>query len=232
MLKYKVTRKIICDKEDIDIDKYYRGHSRIVLRDLVEKQGFLGYKIIAGLYIFYISEEVYHKGVEEDIIEPIDENVKEFSLNDMLCSRGQTVYHRMGYALEHSTIDYLKSELERIENEPDELTLKIYRTKWWSDDKEMLDEPILNYLHEIKVDIKEQKIISNSAFGDNDIIDGTLFSRVDTYEKFLSTLAHYLDREYMNTRHIIDKFSETGFYDVDYWMQRLYYFEFSFNNEK
>ena len=232
MLKYKVIRKIVCDKEDLIIDSDYRGNSRYYLKELYDKQGFLGYKIIAGLYIFYITEEVYNQGVVNGIIEPISENIKEYPFNVMLCGRGQTVYHRMGYALEHSTIDYLKSELVRIEREPSELTLKIYKNQWWSEEKDMLDEPIKKFLHEIIVDVKEQKIISNTAFGVKDIIDGTLFSNVDTYERYLNALAHYLDREYMNTRHIIDKFEDVGFYDVDYWMQRLYYFEFSFKDEK
>ena len=65
MLKYKVIRKIVCDKEDLIIDSDYRGNSRYYLKELYDKQGFLGYKIIAGLYIFYITEEVYNEGIRE-----------------------------------------------------------------------------------------------------------------------------------------------------------------------
>ena len=48
----------------------------------------------------------------------------------------------------------------------------------------------------------------------------------------LDTLVDYQDREFMNSRHIIDKFKDSDFYDVDNWLQKLNKFEFIFEDEK
>ncbi len=228
VMRYKVVKKIICD-EDCFITREDSFHKDKFdyLSGVYEKYGFIGYKIIAGLYIFYITPEIYEKALELDLIDEIDDSVENLNFEMMLMSRGSTVYHRMGYALQHSTIEYLTTELERINNELKVVNLKIYRAKWYKDE-ELLNIPNLQFLHEIRIDLAKMEVLKNTALrSKGDIISATLFKNMHTYEDFLDILVHYQDREFMNSRHIMDKFVDSEFYDVDYWMQRLYKFEIS-----
>lgn len=232
MVKYKVVSRIVSDDDCFEIREcsYYKEHQEY-FKSLRDKYGFICYKIIAGLYIFYITPEVYEQGVKAGLIEKVSNDIKDFRIENFFLARGQVVNHRMWYALEHSDADYLKSELYRINQELNILNIKIYRTSWYDFEKEVYREkPLLNLVREIKLDLENMQVISNEKVGgdDEDILDLTLFRWSETYENVLDTLVSYLDREAMNSRHIIDKFKDTDFYDVDYWMQRLYKFEFVF----
>ena len=162
---------------------------------------------------------------EEEIIE--EPEVLNFDI--MLCTRGMTVFHRMWYALEHSTIEYLRTELERVNKELGLLNVKIYSTSWYDKENEIRrEEPELEFLDEVIVDLKNMVILKNTAREKKitNIFKSTYFKHVSSYEGFLDALVMYQDRAFMNSRHIIDKFKDSDFYDVDYWMQRLNKFEF------
>ena len=116
MIKYKVSA-IVRAEEDYRDDELWKRFGYKQKKPYISDDGILAYKITAGLYIFYISHIVYDQGVSLGIIEPVDSNVTFIDFSDMLCSRGLVCYHRIGYALEHSTLDYLKSELERVNSE-------------------------------------------------------------------------------------------------------------------
>ena len=114
------------------------------------------------------------------------------------------------------------------------LRVKIYRTNWTK--KKEKEEPDLYFLDEVTVDLEKMCVISNTArdkgLKNTNILNSSAFRWVETYEEFLDALVEYQDREYMNSRHIVDKFKETGFYDFDYWMQKLNKIEFSYEYRK
>lgn len=231
MVKYKVVSRIVAEDDCFEKkSEYYEEHQNY-FQSLIDKHGFICYKIIAGFYIFYITPEVYEQGVKEGLIEEINGYVNKFYIDDMFVSRGQVVNHRMKYALEHSDIEYLRSELERVNKELGIWRINIYSASWYDSEKEKRrEEPILNLVRKIIIDTENMTVIRNEniAEDEKDVFKSTMFTRCRDYEDILSTLVDYQDREYMNSRHIIDKFKDSDFYDVDTWMQRLYKFEFTF----
>ena len=236
MVKYKVVSRIVAD-EDCFIkrkDTYYKEHQSY-FQSLIDKYGFICYKIIAGLYIFYITPEVYEQGVKVGLIEEIKGIVKDYPIENMFLGRGQVVNHRMKYALEHSDIDYLEHELNRVNDELGVWSINVYSAAWYDYEKDIRrEEPILSLAREIEINTETMTIVKNENMGEEekDVFGFTMFSRVTDYEGVLDTLVDYLDREYMNSRHIVDKFKDSDFYDVDNWMQRLHKFEFKFGKNK
>ena len=235
MIKYKVVSRIVADKDcferrrDGDFDE-----KQSYLQGLIDKYGFICYKIIAGMYIFYITPDIYLQGVKANLIEEISGKIKDYSIETMFLTRGQVVNHRMWYALNHSTIDYLKDELERVNKEQGILTINVYAAHWYDFEKEEYrKEPLLELVRRVKVDLGNMTLIENEKITNSgDIIAVTRFHSVKTFEDVLDTLVDYQDREFMNSRHIIDKFKDSDFYDVDNWLQRLNKFEFIFEDEK
>ena len=217
MIKYMVTQKV--EAEDEVIEKY--GLDRFF--DF-EKPNFIAYKITAGLYIFYITHATYEQGVKEGIIIPISSELPILTYSTMRLMRGLVVNHRMPLALKLSTIDYLKSELLRVNEDPKIVSVKTYAVQWW-DEGVLLKEPILTYCEEIKVNLEDKQILKYTR---SSLILDSIFHNVKTYENFLDTLANELDREYMNSRNLFDKFKEFDFYEQDYWLQKLRKFVFSF----
>lgn len=216
MLKYKATQKVIATNEEIE---KYNLHSVFTF----EKPNLIAYKIIAGLYIFYISHSTYEQGVKENIIDPVS-NLPTLTYSTMRLVRGVVINHRMTYALKSSTLLYLKSELKRVNTDPKIINLKVYDTQWWVDGV-LSKEPILTYLESIKVNLETGSILSYIKSPNN---IRAIFREVKTHENFLDVLADALDREFMNTRNIFDKFQEVDFYEQDYWLQRGKEFEFTF----
>lgn len=216
MLKYKATQKVIATNEEIE---KYNLHSVFTF----EKPNLIAYKIIAGLYIFYISHSTYEQGVKENIIDPVS-NLPTLTYSTMRLVRGMVINHRMTYALKSSTLLYLKSELKRVNTDPKIINLKVYDTQWWVDGV-LSKEPILTYLESIKVNLETGSILSYIKSPNN---IRAIFREVKTHENFLDVLADALDREFMNTRNIFDKFQEVDFYEQDYWLQRGKEFEFTF----
>ena len=152
----------------------------------------------------------------------------------MLCSRGLVCYHRIGYALEHSTLDYLKSELERVNNEGKLLQVVQHHCHWWKNEKR-LEYPLLTYVGEVVVDLENRKILKNT-------VDKALpfkewqfmspFYQVTTYEELLDTLVSEQDRSFCNSRHIIDKFADANFYSTDHFLTLQDKYEFTYLNEE
>lgn len=216
MLKYKATQKVIATNEEIE---KYNLHSVFTF----EKPNLIAYKMIAGFYIFYISPSTYEQGVKESIIEPVLD-LPTLTYSTLRLVRGIVVNHRMTYALKSSTLTYLKSELKRVNTDPKIINLKVYDAQWWVGGV-LLEEPILTYLESIKVNLETGSILSYVKPQTN---MRAVFQEVKTHEDLLDVLADALDREFMNTRNIFDKFQEVDFYEQDYWLQRGKKFEFTF----
>lgn len=223
-MKYQVVSRVTAPDEAIkqrELHKYFA----------FEEPNLIAYKIIAGLYIFYISKETYIKGVEQGVVEPITSEISNYPYEQMLMCRGDIVNHRMPYALKHSTVEYLTECLEKVKANPKILTVKVYKAQW-EDYKQQFEEgynPTLNYLEEVKVDMEKQTIFCinlNHESSKYRIV--SVFKGVKTYADVLDRLVLFLDREYMNSRNIYDKYKENDFYDVDWHMQKRFKFKFIF----
>lgn len=229
MIKYRVSAVVRAGDEYRD-DELWKRFGYKQKKPYISDDGIIAYKITAGLYIFYISHIVYDQGVSLGIIEPIDNNVKNIEFKDMLGSRGLVCYHRIGYALEHSNLDYLKSELERVNNEGKLLQVVQHHCHWWKNEKR-LEYPLLTYVGEVVVDLENRKILKNT-------VDKALpfkewqfmspFYQVTTYEELLDTLVSEQDRSFCNSRHIIDKFADANFYSTDHFLTLQDKYEFTY----
>ena len=232
MIKYRVSA-IIRAEEDYRDEELWKRFGYKQKKPYISPNGILAYKITAGLYIFYISHIVYDQGVSLGIIEPIDNDVKSIEFRDMLGSRGLVCYHRIGYALEHSTPGYLKSEFERVNSEGKILQVVQYHCHWWKNEKR-LEHPLLTYVGEVLVDLENRKILKNTvdktlSFKERQFI--STFYRIDTYEDLLDSLVSEQDRSFCNSRHIIDKFADADFYSTDHFLTRQDKYEFTYLRE-
>lgn len=231
-VKYKVVGKIIVDDDDKNSD-YWEW-----FKHNLKKPKFYGntlaYKIIAGLYIFYISEELLNEGVRQGIIEAPGKDVKEILFYKARIGVGIDGFYRIMYALCHSDIDYLIRELERVNNDPKIITVTNYDAKW-QDKDEKPDEPILKYKARITADAENMTIIENTARGKDfceQIPCDSLFQTVNDYESFLDVLAMEADRTLCNSRNLYDCYEGNGFFSQDKWFSQLdkYVFEFKDNH--
>lgn len=219
-LKYKVSGKVVVS--DDNIKKY---HFDEVFS--FTTPNLIGYKITAGLYIFYITEQIYEEGVAKGIIEPMKEDVPDLDYRDFTFARGRVVDYRMKKALELSTIPYLTQELYKFNEGSKLLKINVYKASNWWVNGGLQDEPDLEYFHHIVVDLEKREVIENTA-KDDDPIYCLGFKHIKTYDAFLDRLAFHLDREYMNSRNLFEKFRQVEFYCVDEFMQRHEKFEFIF----
>ena len=232
MIKYRVSA-IVRAEEDYRDEELWKRFGYKQKRPYISPDGILAYKITAGLYIFYISHIVYDQGVSLGIIEPIDNTVKSIEFRDMLGSRGLVCYHRIGYALEHSAPGYLKSELDRVYSEGKVLQVVQYHCHWWKNEKR-LEHPLLTYVGEVVVDLENRKILKNTVdktlpFKERQFI--STFCRVESYEDLLDALVSEQDRSFCNSRHIIDKFADAGFYSTDHFLTQQDKYEFTYLKE-
>ena len=224
-IKYKVVSRIIVDDDDKNSDYWeWFGHN-------VQKPKFYGdtlaYKIIAGLYIFYISEDLLNEGIRQGIIEP--------PAADLRLGVGVDGFYRIMYALSHSDIDYLTRELDRVNTDPKIITVTNYEAIWWDSELEQnLDEPVLKFKAKITVDASSMEIIENTAAipgADNELPKGSLFRSVKDYEGFVDVLAMEADRTLCNSRNLYDRYEGNGFFSQDRWFQQLDKYVFEFEDE-
>ena len=208
MVKYKVVCKIEVRGEDAAD----REH---MCRRLGTEKEFVAYKIIAGLYVFYVTQEIYEQGVRAGWIQPMVEEVPVFFFDTMLRIRGKVCYHRMKTALKLSTPEYLRECLERIERSPKNVRIRIHRVQWHG------EEAVLTPLSEICLNMAACNVFGKQRFYENAGFD-PLF-HVESYEGLLDVLADLSDREYMNSRDLYEQFAGNDFYDIDkVWCERRY----------
>lgn len=219
-MKYRVEERIVaCDEtiEDNDLLNIFTFTT----------PNLIGYKITAGLSIFYITADVYKQGIDEGIIEPITSDITECDYSWFLTERGYTVNKRMKWSLMKSTLPYLKKELERINGEAQTVEIKVYKTSGWWKDGKLQEVPVLSYNHVIIVDLKNRKIVLNTATAQSFKFDNGFYG-VDTYSDFLECFAKFLDCKYQNVPSFYKQCEKSKFYSVDNWNQKIFKFEFCF----
>jgi hypothetical protein len=165
-----------------------------VVYKLIKDNNVVAYKIFTGVFIFFVSAEVLHKGMEQGLIEICDlRNIEEYSWWSMECNRGKVTNYRIQYAIEHSTLDYLRSSLEILNNMP-----KVIKFDYLFMD---------TVLFTIAININNDRIIDY-----HEIVDSKgcywSFKNSKTSLDVLDFLCDHLDRSYMNSRNLVDKIKE------------------------
>ena len=218
MAKYKVVCKIEVRGEDA-------ADRENMCRQLGTETEFVAYKIIAGFYIFYITQEVYEQGIQAGWIQPMVEEMPVFFFDTLLRIRGKVCYHRMKTALKLSTPEYLRECLERIGRSPEKVRIRIHRVQWHG------EKPVLTPLSEVFLNMAAGIVLEKQSFHKNAAFD-PLF-HVESYEGLLDVLADLSDREYMNSRDLYEQFAGNDFYDADkVWCERRYKLDFEWIEEE
>lgn len=188
----------------------------------------LGYKIMAGLSIFYITPPVYEAGVAEGVIEPVrrepDPNepdagpfgfCEEEPYDGMLQHRSHVlVNRRMHDALAGATVPFLKKELERINAGPKRISIKVYKAyKWWKNGQRV-KEPELEYIRTVEADLEtgEVGVSENKNTWEN---YETGFFLTNSYTGLLNEMAKLTDQEYKNCRDFYEVLKDHDFYRMD-----------------
>lgn len=220
MLKFKIEERIVaCERaiEDYELLNIFTFTTPNII----------GYKITAGLSIFYITADVCKQGIDEGIIDPITDDIREVDYIWFLTERGYTVNKRMKWSLLKSTLPYLKKALNKINHDPLTVKINVYRTSGWWKDGKLQETPVLTYNHVIIVDLKDRKIIKNTATAQSFKFDNGFYG-VDTYIDFLECFAKFLDCQYQNVPSFYKQCQKSHFYSVDNWNQKIFKFEFCF----
>ena len=180
-------------------------------RPEITEDNTIAYKLIAGLYISYVSPELYKKCIEEGIVDVPTGEIPTYSFENMKLCVGLNAFHRITFALYHSNIDTLKEYLERVNKEPKIVVIQRNQCHWYECEKK-LDNPILIPKETIVLDIENKKIISNNT-DKNDY--SSPFMWVEDYADVLDALASELNRDYCNTRHLRDRFARQDFFNIN-----------------
>ncbi len=207
MIKYAVAKRITISEENKENSLWVKfGYKQ--KRPTIREDSTIAYKLIAGLYIAYVSPELYEKCVEEGIVDVPTGEVPTYSFETMKLCVGYNAFHRITFALYHSNIDALKEYLERVNREPKTIIIQRRHCHWY-ECEERLDNPLLIPKETIVLDVENREIISNST-DKSDVFSP--FKFVDDYEGVLDALASELNRDFCNTRHIRDRFARQDFF--------------------
>lgn len=207
MIKFTVAKRIIVGEENKDNALWVKfGYKQ--KRPTITEDGTMAYKLIAGLYISYVSPELYEKCIEEGIVEVPAGDIPTYPFEAMKLCVGYNAFHRITFALYHSNIDTLKEYLERVNKEPKTVVIQRNHCHWY-EFEERLDNPLLIPKEIIVLDIVNKEIISNST-DRSDVFSPFKFA--NTYEEILDALASELNRDFCNTRHIRDRYERQDFF--------------------
>lgn len=239
MIKFKVVEEIVVNRQTIkeyELKKIFdtKTFKPKQMPDIYKHEYpgpwyVLGYRIMAGLSIFYITPPVYEAGVSEGIIEPIRwkpdgvETVvgpycfcEEELYGRMLQNRSHVIVNsRIHDALKKTTIPFLKSELEKVNKSPKTITVKVYTTyNWWERGKKV-ENPSLKYSHKVVVDLEHRKLLENTV-GDKRNNWDIGFFLTCTYGEFIAELAKLIDCEFMNCENLYEEYKKYNFFRKDY----------------
>ena len=207
MIKYTVAKRITISEENKENSLWVKfGYKQ--KRPEITEDNTVAYKLIAGLYIAYVSPTLYEKCVEEGIINVPAGEIPTYSFETMKLCVGLNAFHRITFALYHSNIGTLKEYLERVNREPKTVVIQRNQCHWY-ECEERLNNPLLTPKETIVLDIENQEIISNST----DKTDFySPFRFVDSYEGVLDALVSDLNRDFCNSRNIRDRYERQDFY--------------------
>lgn len=220
VLRYKVSAKLTMEERD-----------REPYLEQPFSPGLIGYQLIAGLCIAYVTPETCAQGIEAGIIEPFAEPLPELTYRRMRMEIGVAVHDRLSGALAQCGVNRLKRRLERINAGPTQVTVSVYETEWYRD-HQRLESPGLTLMERIKVDMARMMILSYENFlPENASFPFPLFAGVKTYRGFLERLAQKQCVEFMNSGDLFARFQENDFYDIDRFDQKIYKLVFDFDRE-
>lgn len=206
MIKYIAAKRITVEDETKNSDNWVRlGYKNT--KPPITKDNTLCYKLIAGLYIFYVSEEVYKQCIKEDLVEVTEKDIPTLAFEDIILSIGLVAFYRISYAIVHSTIDYLKSELQRVNSESKIIEIRVNRCNWFIDGKS-IDSPALLLKEIVCFDLERKEIISIEGIDKDDIL--CPLRQVRDYETLLDAIVSDIGYIACNSRHLVDRLEKLG----------------------
>ncbi len=210
MIKFKVYKRITIDEEYGDSHYWTVGGAELCKKPRVIGNT-LCYKLMAGLYIFYVSEDVLNELVRLDLVEPY-EDVPVYNFSVMVLHIGIDVYKRMAFSIDNSTISRMKTALKKVNANPKRVCVKRYsctRDKDISSDRINAELSLEEVFH---IDLENRKIIYRHGSYISDTANP--LCRVYNYETLLEALSEELDRVYCNVIDLMRQYSKVGGYSM------------------
>lgn len=169
----------------------YRFDGRLMDDDTI-----LAYRLYAGMHVLYVSPEGFAAACSEGIVETGSSGESEgLQYADILRDRGNTAHYRMKYALENNTLDFLREELDSINDLPDVITFEYLLDK-------LLLATIVFKVKCFKINVEIREEMKRPRF-DSEYASLKHASR--SYSAMLDYICGYVDRRYMNSRNLLRK---------------------------
>ena len=192
----------------------------------------LGYKLMAGLSIFYVTPEVYEEGSGGGLIEPADRQIPKMTLEEMRSRIGHMALEVFPHALRETTVEVLTEALKRTREGPRKLGIKVYDA--WRARRDGVDAASYP-MENLCLDLEGRALLSYTVAPKEECFEHCyfpVFVHSKTYEDCVDRLAHRAYLEFQNAGDLFEIYRENDFYDVDRFLQRLYRFEFIFDAQR
>ena len=223
MLKFKVDKIVKIEKEN-QAEELWNRYGYKYRKPKISKNGVIGYKLIAGLYIFYVTQEVLNECYKEGVVEENDNEPSDLWFREIRLAYGIDGFYRISYALVHSNVEDIRTALNRIQNEPPIIEITRYTCDWRITENKTM-ETLLIPKEAITINTHKMSIISIETF-EKDLF--SIFHNCGTYSEFLTALVTDVNREFCNSRHLMDRFSQYDGYSNEYLPQHKHKYKFTF----
>lgn len=229
MIRFRIEAEIWGREEELKMEN--------ILRNLVSCEGekkpprqVLGYRLSAGLWIFYATVPVVKEGLKRGLIDLPEEKVPRAQLDDMRTHIGMRLYEILPEAFQNTTCDELAAALEQVNRGPTRVLIQVYDA--WRERREGLEEGWTYLMEELELDLAARKVLSYQIPSKEECFEYcyfAIFRRARSYEECLEALAHRVYRDYQNSGDLYEAYKDNDFYDIDRFLQRLYRFAFIFD---
>lgn len=200
-----------------------------------EEEQLLGYKLSAGLWIFYATVPVLEEALKKGLIDPPGEELPRVRFRDMQAAIGVWLYEILPESFRNTTCEELAAALEQVNRTPDTVLIRVYDA--WRQRREEKEQgeggPYL--MEELRLDLAARRVLSYQIPTEKECFEHcyfAIFRHAGSYEEYLDALAYRICREYRNSGDLFQAYRDNDFYDLDRFVQRLYRFEFVFGPEQ
>lgn len=195
----------------------------------------LGYKLSAGLYIFYATESVLKEGVVKGLIFPPGKKLRKIFFRDMASNIGMWLHELLPEALRNTTCGELAAALEQTNKRPAVVTVRVYDAWRQRRDGKEAEESQPYLMEELKLNMAARQVLSCRVPSREECFEHSyfpIFQPAKSYEDYIDILARRICRHYRNSGDIFEAYQANDFYDMDRFLQRLYRLEFVFEPEQ
>ncbi len=188
-IRYKVVKKILIDEES-KTSPFWTFVTDCGWKIPDFKDNCLCYKVMAGLSVFYCSEEVMNQLFQADLLEP---TVNEVPIIDFIRLRVKysiLAFSKIAETIQRATFDIMKDNLEEINNNHTILEIRRF-DKYTLNDEEIKEIP----KEIITLDLLSGQLVSeNINYKDAD----SPFNLAHDYEGVIDSMVREFNLEYTN----------------------------------